>query len=285
MISRCTINTIAVVLVNFTVLASAQVMPSPLPTITPTDDIVVKGFRDLGLNDPKAPVTHQTLGSNRTGSSAIASYSLAAMAERFARCAITTDLASTPRAQEALQRALDGTINGAGQRFWQSRFVQVKSTCAQDAQLARQQGLASFEQGRYDPSYYDRGAMYLRAIQVFAPSLKLTKSQTGDPIIQQRFDTREIPLARYRLPVDRHYFETAVCLVRMEPEVAVRLVQTQRKALITALEASLVNRGLVCLGGAKKVYFDPAQFRMYIADAVYRWAVAVKGVGSLVPSE
>ncbi len=225
------------------------------------------------------------MGTNRTGHGAIASRSAFAMSERFARCAVKTNLAWASVEREALHQALDGAINGAGQRFWQGRYIGLKSTCAQSPQFAILYGLASANGGYYDTTYYDRGAMYVRAIQVFAPGLSMTKTQTSDPIVHQRFNAREIPLARYRLPIDRRYFETAVCLVRMEPELSVRLVQTQRTELFTRFEAAIVERGLVCVGGPRKVYFDPAQFRMYIADAVYRWAVAIKGVESLITAD
>ena len=276
---------VCLALISFATSASGQATkPRAAPPATPpTDDIVVTGLRDLDLNDPNAPVTHETLGSNRTGHGAIASRSAFAVSERFARCAVTTDSAAASTPHDALRRALDGAINGAGQRFWQSRFIGIKSTCAQDPQIARLYGLASADGTYYDTTYYDRGAMYVRAIQVFAPGLTMTKAQTADPVVHQRFNAREVPLARYRLPVDRRYFEIAVCLVRMEPELSVRLVQTQRTDLFTKLEAAIVGRSPVCVGGARKVYFDPAQFRMYIADAVYRWAVAVKGLDSLIP--
>jgi hypothetical protein len=254
--------------------------PSLPPATPPTDDIVVTGLRDIDLDDPKAFVTHRTLGSSRTGTSAIASRSTFAVSERFARCAIDRDAGS----RDMLRKTLDGAINGAGQRFWQGRFIGMKATCAQDPQFAAIYGIASGTGPGYDPSYYDRGAMFVRAIRMFAPDLSLTRTQTADPAVQQRFDVREIPLARYRLPVDRTYFETAVCLVRLQPELSVRLVRTQRTELIPRLEAAIVDRAPVCVGGARKVYFDPSQFRFYIADALYRWMVAARGVDTLVPS-
>lgn len=102
--------------------------------------------------------------------------------------------------------------------------------------------------------------------------------------MQARFDGREIPLARFRLPVDRRFFEAAVCFVRLQPELASRLVQTDKAEAIARIEARMVNGAPICVGNARQVYFDPSQFRFYIADAVYRWAVAVRGVSSLVPS-
>ena len=55
---------------------------------------------------------------------------------------------------------------------------------------------------------------------------------------------------------------------------------------IESLEAAIVNRTRrQCVDSARKVYFDPTQFRFYIADAVYRWAVAVAGVDTLIPED
>lgn len=44
----------------------------------------------------------------------------------------------------------------------------------------------------------------------------------------------------------------------------------------------LIGAGSPCVGGAKEVTVDPAQFRAYTAEAVYEWAVAAKGERTLV---
>jgi len=247
------------------------------PTTAISDDIVVEGMRDI--DDPTSAVTHSTLGSGRTGGGARRSQEALTLASRFATCAIKEGADN-----EWLRGALDGTINSASQRFAQGRLVQTRSACAQDTEIARQSGAATIITG-YDTSYYDRGAMFIRAITLFAPDLRLTKTQTADPAVQARFNAREVPLARFRLPVDRTYFEMAICLVRLQPELSVRLVKTDDASQIARLEALIVNGGLACVGNAKRVYFHPSQFRMYIADAVYRWAVAAKGVDSLIPAD
>jgi hypothetical protein len=103
--------------------------------------------------------------------------------------------------------------------------------------------------------------------------------------VQARFNAREVPLARFRLPVDRRYFEAAICFVRMEPALAVQLVKVERTQSINRLAAAIVNRARPCIGNADRVYFDATQFRFYIADALYRWAVAARGTASLVPDQ
>lgn len=271
-------------------LAAIQQTPTPAapdmprvqhPAPPPSNDIVVTGLKDI--ESPGSLVTHATLGSSRNGRGAVASRTAFAMADRFARCAVSRG-ANTER----LREALDGRIHGARQAFAQARLIQTNATCTTDPSAV--QGIVdpravttTFADG-YDGTYYDRGALFIRALRVFAPDLRLTAEQTGNPAVQARFNARETSLARFRLPVDMRYFETAVCLVRVQPGLAVELVRADKPNAIARLEAAIVNRGKVCVGGARRVYFDPTQFRFYIADAVYRWAVAVKGVDSLIPA-
>lgn len=269
----------ALLAIALTLGGATQDMPKPPPQATePSDDIIVSGLRDL--DEPGSAVTEGTLGSGRTGVGAARSRSVLELASRFAKCAVTDDEATL----RLLRATIDGNINSARQRFSQTRLVQLKTTCAQDTQIATLYGQATVF-NFYDGGYYDRGALYLEALRRFAPDLKLTEKMTNDPSVQARFDAREVPRARFRLPVDRQYFEIAVCLVRMQPELAARLVGPGLSTdTINRIEAAIVNRSRVCVGNAKQVYFDASQFRMYIADAVYRWAVAARGVDSLIPS-
>ena len=46
----------------------------------------------------------------------------------------------------------------------------------------------------------------------------------------------------------------------------------------------MVAKGKPCVSNARKVYFDPMQFRFYVADATYRWMVAAQGTTSLIPA-
>lgn len=268
-------------------LADTQVPPAPPRTpqaqtqqAPPSDDIVVTGLKDIEAKD--SPVSHATLGSSKVGRGAIASHTSFEYAERFAKCAV-----SGARSRELLRQVLDGRINGARQAFAQAQLVRTNVTCAQDARAPLaiaddRKVTATFVPG-YDGTYYDRGALFIQALKTFAPHLRITASQTADPAVQARFNARETSLARFRLPVDEDYFEMAVCLVRLQPELAVRLATTDKASTVARLEAAIVNRARVCTGGAKRVYFDPTQFRFYIADAVYRWTVAVRGVESLIP--
>lgn len=258
--------------------AQQRPVPAPTPTSEPiADDIVVTGLRDI--HDPKSPVTHATLGSAKVGSGAARSRGVFSQAERFARCAVKPGM----RARDELRGALDGVINGARQSFQQKRFVQINAVCAPDVDAAQREGYAAVASG-YDTRYYDRGALFIAALNTFAPGLALTKAQTADRAVQARFNAREEALARFRLAADRAYFEMAVCLVRLQPELSLRLIRTNDVAAVGRVEAAIVNGARVCTGYVRKVYFDPTQFRFYIADAVYRWAVAARNVDSLIPA-
>jgi hypothetical protein len=270
-------------LVLFASPALAQTAPVPppatelpkQPATEPAKDIIVEGTRDLNA---EPPVTSKTLNSGRLGAGSLRSRRVYELADRFARCSIRPNMEN----KSALRQALDGAVNGAKQKFWQGRFIGLNASCALDTRMALEYGVATIDDA-YDTSYYDRGAWFIRALGAFAPDLELTKAQTSDPKVQARFNVRETPLARFRLPIDMRYFEIAICLVRLQPEQSVRLVRAEGIEAVNRLEGAIVNATPICTGGAKKVYFDPSQFRMYLADAVYRWAVAVKGVESLIP--
>jgi hypothetical protein len=73
-----------------------------------------------------------------------------------------------------------------------------------------------------------------------------------------------------------------VCMVRVEPRLAVMLAKTEGAARANDLQAALIDRARICVGNARRVRVDATEFRLYIADAVYRWAVAAKGVETLI---
>lgn len=242
-------------------LMQATVAVPPQDAPPPSDDVVVTALRDIEA--PDSAVTARTLGSSRTGSAA-ASRAVLARAQIYAACAGRT---ATPGSLDLLREALDGTINGARQQWAQGRLALIRNGC--------------FAAGA--DNYYERGALFLDALARYAPGLRLLKTQTADPAVQGRFNLREVPKARFRLAQDRQYFETAVCLVRLEPELAVALTRATALDAQRRLEAAIVNQAAACTGHARHVYFDGAQFRFYIADAVYRWAVAARGAATLIP--
>ena len=118
------------------------------------------------------------------------------------------------------------------------------------------------------------------------PDADLTRSETGDKAVQARFDAREVPRNRYRLPADYRTFAIAVCLVRMQPEATVQLLHTRPGSDgENKIERTIVGRARVCVGDAREVSFDAIRLRFYLIDALYRWIVAARGVDTLIGDE
>lgn len=132
---------------------------------------------------------------------------------------------------------------------------------------------------------YDRGALMEAAIHRYAPHFSLTDENVNDPAVQARLDAKEVPRNRYRLPADRVYFEAAICMVRLQPELATDLVRNYGDAHFQAHIGQLILvRAKRCVGNPKHIKVEPGQFAIYIADAAYRWEVAARGVDSLLPA-
>jgi hypothetical protein len=255
------------------------------------DDIVVTGYRlRLDRDSRVRPPAMLSTAQNRQ------KYE---MSERLAKCAARSRLSSIAR----LRAVVDGSFNSAAHAFAQDRLKRTYITCSEGTsllsftqppqselqQIAADSGDFSGSPGIIDNaplghSIYDRGAFTIQALKMFAGDLTLTRKDTEDRAVQARFDAREIPRNRFRLPSDYRYFATAVCMVRFEPALAVRLALSDGPAQAGDLQDALIDRTRLCVGGAKRVRIDPSQFRLYIADAVYRWAVAAKGVDSLIPA-
>ncbi|HEX8556325.1 MAG TPA: hypothetical protein VF695_16610 [Sphingomonas sp.] len=196
----------------------------------------------------------------------------------------------------------DGEFNSIRHAFAQDRLKRIYLTCGEGSKASLRKGEEATElqaqtallDGRngtspnMEPfplghSIYDRGAYTVQVIKRFAPDLTLTTEQTNDPHVQARFNAREVGRNRFCLPPDYRYFEVATCMVRVEPRLSVRLALTDGSARFGDVQAALIDRARVCVGGSRRVEVDPTQFRLYIADAVYRWTVAARGVDSLIP--
>lgn len=224
---------------------------------------------------------------------------------RIAKCAMRLPL-------DRLKQSIDGAPNSAPQREAQSYLVRLTAACNADPGVTSQRtpggsiraltnirtggdGIMNVMVGYGMPqtaqersadgiSIYDYGAFLETAIKRFAPGISLTRRETGDPAVQARFDAREVPLNKYRLPTDRRYFEVAVCMVRLQPELSTRLFNSKPGSdLQRRLQATIINNARVCVGNARGVYVDPTQFRIYISDALYRWVLAARGLPSLIP--
>lgn len=265
--------------------------PSPPPSAEPepvAKDIVVEGVRPSPvdeLTDTRSPLSYSQAVRSRTEFD---------WASIFTRC--------MQFAPAKLMRAIiDGPPNRADTREAQARLIRTNFGChlrystfpsesvAPAGALRDQENMAagvvqSFNVVPLGESVYDRGALLERTIAMYAPGLKLTRAQTENPAVAARFDYVEVPRNRWRLPEDYEYFQVAVCMVRLQPELATRLVGSPAGSkLQNQLGRILISRARLCAGNAKRVRVDPTQFRIYIADALYRWAVAARGVRSLIP--
>lgn len=258
------------------------------------DEIVVEAYPNLG----KQPTVIDT----PPAVSAVNSRKAFEYSELLAKCAVRSKLSST----EWLRAAVDGDVNSSAQSYAQDRLKRIYIGCGEgpgllnmnnpqppsQRQSPMQRGsradLVGESPGGTDASplgrsVYDRGALTIQALKTFVPDVSLTTAQTGDPAVQSRFDRREIPRNKNRLPVDKLYFEVAVCIVRLQPALSVRLVMGDMGKTAGRLQNALLNNAKICVGDSKRVYVDATQFRLYIADSLYRWTVAARGVDSLIP--
>ncbi|RYE04153.1 MAG: hypothetical protein EOP61_01760 [Sphingomonadales bacterium] len=132
---------------------------------------------------------------------------------------------------------------------------------------------------------YDRGAIIEEAFRTYAPHFMLTRADTLNRDVVDRFRAREKIRGKHRSPMDRRYYNAVSCMVQLEPEKAVRLLRTDPGGGDeTALRMLILDRTGRCTGNAKTVKVDPPQFRGYLADALYHWSIAAKNVDTLVPS-
>lgn len=257
---------------------------SPSPTATPSPsarvpakpgDIIVTGIPYIG---PHPPVTVRDQPSEALGIRALSEQS-----EQFARCA-------THLKPRLLRNVIDGAPNSDSADVALDRLMRSDLACIPNVPI---QQPPSYGGCRPKPvsifheecqSFFDRAAILDHAIAKYAPDLRLTPAETNDPAVQARFNKREVPRNRFRLKPDFGYFEIAVCMVRLQPRLATELVHRPPGSTAEGpIEKALIVRARLCVGDAKDVVVDPTQFRAYIVDAAYRWAVAVGSGDSLIP--
>ena len=130
---------------------------------------------------------------------------------------------------------------------------------------------------------YDRGALYERAIETYGEGIVLTRMQTFDPKVRQRFLVRAQRRDKLRVPMDLKYASTVGCMVQVAPEYARQLLAAEAGSEEeTRARQIMIGLGQPCLGSAKRVKADAAQFRAYTAEAVYAWLVAAAERTTLV---
>ncbi|HVI99207.1 MAG TPA: hypothetical protein VM657_09085 [Sphingomonas sp.] len=211
-------------------------------------------------------------------------------ARRFARCA-------KPDNRRLLRAAIDGPVNQRPTQWALDRIIRTHQGCYSGLPVflpppAPYYGVCNpqiVQQIAGQPisicrAIYDRAALIDRVLDRYVPHLSLTTTQLLDPVVHARFRAREDERNVSRLSSDLRYFGVAACIVAVQPKRALALRQSEPgSASETRLITVLVGTATTCLGGVKRVKLDAVQFRAYIIDAIYSWAVALKGADSLIP--
>ena len=204
-------------------------------------------------------------------------------ARRFLRCMHEVD-------PKLLQNVVDRAAKDFKAKWSLDRLVRQRTAC-HGSMFAEPQPVAPYY-GDCNPiagttlcrSVFDRGVLFEYALTNFAPDLQLTRAELSREDVRRRFLKRELPKVRLRYPEDQRYFDVVSCVVQLRPEESLELIRASSGSTTESrLEALLIASAPACFGNAKSVTVDSNQFRLYIAQAVYNWAVAVKGVDSLVP--
>lgn len=196
-----------------------------------------------------------------------------------ARCATVGPLADLV----ALRAVVDGAFNSSAHDRQMSLLIRKTATCGMGPQTKAYLS-EPFPASEREIGIVHRGAFMLRALKTFAPDLALTREQLSDPVVQQRFHDRESSRNRHRVPMDMAYLKVAICFVQQDPNAAQQILRTTGRSELYRISVRMIDRHRSCVGGARRVYMDWLQFRLYIADATYRWGLAVRNVPSLIPS-
>lgn len=278
------------------VLLALLVVQLPVAQTPPqtSPEIFVEGQREI----PRRPGDPGTAVAPAT-QAALQNRKIYDNAQRVAKCMMR-------RSRDELRAAVDGDMNSHHQRQAMIGLIEHTAYCNSNGTILRQSRFvtaggaamsmaigsgfyaangAETDMSLSGVSVYDRGALIEEVIGAFAPDLTLTRRQTYDRAVQKRFDAAEVPRNRYRDSLDFKYFATVVCMVRMEPVLAVAMLRAPAGSVDQGrAQANMIDRARACVGNARKVKVDGVQFRAYVADAVYRWTVAARGVATLIPA-
>lgn len=257
--------------------AAAQKAPDAKTSAAGQDtDIVVEGRR---VNPKDLPVQTATAGN---ANDLAASTTSIADARRFVRC-----MHADPR---LLHEAIDHALNDPNGQWTLNRLTLKQSACygtdRGPASIAPSQARDCNEIAGTNlcRNVFDRGVLFEYALATYAPDLQLHRTDLRKNKVRRQFLQRELPLNRVRSPDDRRYFDVVSCVVQLHPEMALTFVRLpESDGQEGQLRQLLIGLSPNCFGNAKKVMVDPNQFRVYVAEAVYSWAAAVRGVASLIP--
>lgn len=288
---------VAVSSAQSTSIDSSQVKPlasDHKKTSEEAPDIIVTGVRDSPY-----PVKVESEGG--MAGAAVVARGAAADARLFARCIKAGDAKS-------LRDLADGLPNGGVRAAALDRIVRDHKACYPgyvDTPMGAGPSYGECHmRGEFVPvmdplkgvvaavpintvcqAFYDRGALIEKVLEVYAPDLTFTTAQLMDAGVLARFHAREDRFDKRRSKGERVYAAVAACLVAVHPELALQYPKSVVNGEAEAkLRNALIGTTPQCVGGAKKVSVDPSEFRVFIADAIYSWAVALRGGDSLIPA-
>ena len=247
------------------------------------DDIVVTG---VPLREgEETPVTLQD-----DGLSGAVSRQIASEVDRFARCA---DLPKP----DLLRRIVDGKPEtGETQKALHEHILRNSGcygTIFPPIPASPYYGecnpivVNDFRKTSICRADYDRGEIYEQVLRKYAPDLVINRSITFNPEIRADFLAREERRNRDRTESD-DLFWFASCAVQIRPEYALAMLREESGSAREArLQQLMIKDSLPCFEGGKveEVTVDSRQFRAFVAEALYSWAVAVRSVDSLIPQD
>ena len=205
--------------------------------------------------------------------------------ERFARCAKKID-------PGLLRRIVDEPVHTSRMDYSVDRAIRTNIGCYSD----------SYQPQTSEPFYgvcnpvgapggvgvcrapYDRAAIIAEAIYRHTADIELVPEHTANRAIQQRLKRAE--LLRYRLAdlIERQATQMALCVVALQPARATKLVRAHGDTPTQLqIAAQMLAYASPCTGATKSFTIEPLHLRASLIDAFYRWAVAAKGVQSLLP--
>ncbi len=247
-----------------------------------SEEILVQGLPE---GDP--PVEQRPTTANR----ARAERQVAGDSHRFVRCMRNAD-------PEILRRMLAAEPEARARAIELDRLIRRNTGCFSGLPMLLPMAPPPYY-GQCNPilfgdmpgetvchSFYDFGALVEYVLERYADDLDLTAVITRNRVIAERFMRRETARNEHRTSNGRNFFEITSCIVQLHPERALGLVRSEPGSNAEErLRGFLLGYSEPCLGDVEEIRVDPAQFRVYIAEAVYEWALAARDVESLIPAD
>lgn len=206
--------------------------------------------------------------------------------ERFARCAKSID-------PTLLRHIVDGPVHTPRMDYSLDRAIRTNIGCYSDSYTPQQPepfyGFCNVVEIRpfgICRSLYDRAAIVAEVVHRYASDIALVPAQTANPVIQKRVSALGMRRFRHADRIEKQMAQLALCVVAAEPERATHLVRAHGDPRLQArIAAEMLAYGAACLGNAKSFAMEPLQFRSALIEAFYHWAVAARGVESLIPPD